>query len=303
MMAMKHVLSVLVTVIGLASTALASADPNAVSDAVGRTLVVACQYNFKTKDTYVRMGTVPIYYTQCQVPAGASDSAARWIRFAAEHDLAVTFSAQPMNSPRNTPFAERYAIYDRSLAVFARLVEEHDVPVRAVLLDNEVRAETTKAREARHKEALAWIALVKRHLPEVPIVQYQWSKSGYYVPRDGTFKKRMFWSETEPRDYVCCVCYHPDDFWATIIQLEAASTEAQQENLPLAVYLSLGAGYDNRQRFGPRRYDVEITRLTAILLQNVPNLDLVVLYPSPGDKRYAETMPAHVDALLTGLGR
>lgn len=260
--------------------------------------MIICEYNFGTNEIYERMGSVPLYAANLFVPTWRED-AGKLVEFAREKSLTITYSAQPMHKPIGD-FRLRRNEHEDALYKLSELMGS-DVPLSCILLDDEVRASTDEELALREMEQTAWTTVFKQFFPNVPLIRWLWSESGLYDRRvDKGWQPERYWSGGGPRDVVHQAAYYPDDIMAMIEVIQTLSEESQETELPGCIAISLGAGYDAEQHFVPLNYDTKLSELWGSLLSVMPGVEYVWLYPSPGDERYLETMPSHLESFLTG---
>lgn len=261
-------------------------------------MIVCTEYNFGAREVYERMGTVPLYTADLAAPTWPEE-AGKWVRFARERGLAITYAAQPMTKPAGD-FRVRREAHEEALRRLAELLGE-DVPLRCILLDDEVEAHTPEAEALREMEQIAWTAVIKRHFPQVPLIRWLWSASGLYDRRAGKgWQPGRYWSGGGHREVVNQVAYYPDDIGAMITVMQTLVQEVRATGLPGCLTISLGAGYDANQKFGILDYDPRLSQAWGLLLAGMPEIQYVWLYPSPGHEKYQAAMAPHVEAFLHG---
>jgi hypothetical protein len=260
--------------------------------------MIICEYNFGTQEIYERMGSVPLYAANLFTQTWEEDTG-KLVEFAREKNLPITYSAKPMEKPVGD-FRLRRESHEEALNNLAGLMG-NDVQLSCILLDDEIQASTDEELNLREMEQTAWTTIFKHVFPNVPLIRWLWSESGLYDRRVGNgWQPGRYWSGKGPRDVISQVVYYPDDIMAMMEVIETLTNESRNTGLPGCLTISLGAGYNAEQNFMALDYDIKWSQIWGLFLSMIPEIKYIWLYPSPGDERYAETMPLHLDAFLTG---
>lgn len=257
---------------------------------------VYSMYNFDPIENPKRcklMGSVPLGPNIVRQP----DLLDKWIRFALDNSLPLTFGVEPMHSPKDVEDAQRIIYYDQRCRELEKALRHYDAMLTAVIVDDERKAASEEEVQKR-ADLHEYFHRMFKHYFDCPVYQYLWAP--FFNPAKQAVEPHRWWRGDETRDAVTPVLYWPQSPVDMAKALYIAQEYSIKSNLPLVPWVSFGSGYVWSTNTGfdtpfkkELEYDTTHDRMLASLLRGLD----IIAWPSPGDPN-AKLIEAHLKVFL-----